>query len=115
MAADCLTMRLGRVLYGAIDTDHTPLNNDTHVSCATTVTGAAVERAAADAKRQVVEFAATQLGCAVEALTLENWTVRLGNFAHPLEPMIMGYFGGAGFEFIGRGMMKVPYDAKRPL
>lgn len=116
IAATALGLPLERVRYGAIDTDHTPLNNGTHVSCATTVTGAAVERAALDAKRQVLEFAADQLGCKPEDLTLESgWTVRRGNFSHPLEPLITSYYGGAGFEFIGRGHMKVPFDPRAPL
>ena len=116
IAATALGLPLERVRYGAIDTEHTPLNNGTHVSCATTVTGAAVERAALDAKDQVLGFAAEQLGCRPEELTLESgWTVRRGNFSHPLEPMISAYYGGAGFEFIGRGQMKVPYDARAPL
>jgi CO/xanthine dehydrogenase Mo-binding subunit len=29
--------------------------------------------------------------------------------------MIAGHFGGAGFEFIGRGMIKVPDDPRAPL
>jgi len=115
IAAVTLGLPLDWVRYGAIDTDHTPLNNGTHVSCATTVTGAAIERAALDVRRQALDFAATQLGCAVEALTLDGWAVRRGNVTHPLEPMIAAHFGGAGFEFIGRGQMKVPFDAKAPL
>ncbi len=115
IAATALGLPLDWVRYGAIDTEHTPLNNGTHVSCATTVTGAAVERAVGDARRQILDFAAAELGCAVDELAMEGWAVRRGNFAHPLEPMINGHFGGAGFEFIGRGHLKVPYDAAAPL
>jgi CO/xanthine dehydrogenase Mo-binding subunit len=115
IAAATLQLPLDWVRYGAIDTDHTPLNNGTHVSCATTVTGAAVARAAEDARRQVLDFAAEQLGCAADQLTLHDWSVRRGNVDHALEPMIAKHFGGAGFEFIGRGHLKVPYDPKAPL
>jgi CO/xanthine dehydrogenase Mo-binding subunit len=115
IAAEILGLPLDWVRYGAIDTDHTPLNNGTHVSCATAVTGLAIERAAADARRQILEFAGEQLGCAAGELTLENGTVRRGNYAHPLEPMVNAYFGGAGYEFIGRGGAKVTYDPKAPL
>jgi CO/xanthine dehydrogenase Mo-binding subunit len=34
---------------------------------------------------------------------------------HPLEPMIRGYYGGIGWEFIGRGAFKEPYDVTAPL
>jgi CO/xanthine dehydrogenase Mo-binding subunit len=115
IAAETLQLPLEWVRYGAIDTDHTPLDNGTHASCGTVVTGIAVTRAAADARRQVLEFAAERLGCTADELALDNWTVWRANYAHPLEPMITEHFGGAGFEFIGRGMVKVPNDPKAPL
>ncbi len=115
IAAETLNLPLDWVRYGAIDTDQTPLDNGTHASCGTVVTGLAVMRAAADARSQVLEFAAERLGCAADELALDNWMVRRGNYAHPLEPMIAEHFGGAGFEFIGRGMVKVPNDSKAPL
>jgi CO/xanthine dehydrogenase Mo-binding subunit len=115
IAAETLQLPLDWMRYGAIDTDHTPLDNGTHASCGTVVTGIAVMRAATDARGQVLEFAAERLGCTADELALDNWTVRRGNYAHPLEPMIAEHFGGAGFEFIGRGMVKVPNDPKAPL
>jgi CO/xanthine dehydrogenase Mo-binding subunit len=115
IAAQTLGLSLDWVRYGAIDTDHTPLNNGTHVSCATTVTGMATKRAAADARRQILQFAADRLGCSTGELTLDYWSVRRGNFAHPLEPMITGYFGDIGYEFIGRGGTMIEYDPQAPL
>jgi CO/xanthine dehydrogenase Mo-binding subunit len=115
IAAETLKLPVEWVRYGAIDTDHTPLDNGTHASCGTVVTGIAVMRAATDARNQVLEFAAERLGCRADELALDNWMVRRGNYAHPLEPMIAEHFGGAGFEFIGRGMVKVPNDSNAPL
>ncbi len=115
IAAEILGLPLDWVRYGSIDTDHTPLNNGTHVSCATAVTGLAVERAAADARRQILEVVAKILQCNVEELALDGWTVQRGNYAHPLEPLISAHFGEAGTEFIGRGSVKVEYDAAAPL
>jgi CO/xanthine dehydrogenase Mo-binding subunit len=115
IAAETLKLPLEWVRYGAIDTDHTPLDNGTHASCGTVVTGIAVMRAATDARGQVLEFAAERLGCQADELQLDNWMVRRGNYSHPLEPMIAEHFGGAGFEFIGRGMVKIPNDPKAPL
>src|SRR6202047_78279 len=77
--------------------------------------GIAVMRTPADARAQVLESAAERPGCTAAELVLDNWTVRRGNYVHPLEPMIAEHFGGAGFEFIGRGMVKVPNDPKAPL
>jgi CO/xanthine dehydrogenase Mo-binding subunit len=115
IAAETLNLPLDWVRYGAIETDSTPLDNGTHASCGTVITGIAVMRAAMDTRKQVLEFAAERLGCAADELTLDNWTVRRGNHIHPLEPMITEHYGGAGFEFIGRGMVKVPNDPKAPL
>jgi CO/xanthine dehydrogenase Mo-binding subunit len=115
IAAETIGLPLEWMRYAAIDTDQTPLNNGTHVSCATAVTGLAVERAAGDAQRQILEFAATQLNCAPAELTMDGWSVRRGNYDHPLEPMIQDYFGGAGTEFIGRGSVKIESDPRAPM
>jgi CO/xanthine dehydrogenase Mo-binding subunit len=115
IAAEILNLPLEWMRYAAIDTDHTPLNNGTHVSCATAVTGLAVEHAAAEARRQILQFAAGRLACRPGELTLDRWTVRRGNYAHPLEPMITSHYGGAGTEFIGSGAVKSESDPKAPL
>jgi len=115
IAAEALGLPLDWVRYGDIDTEHTPLNNGTHVSCATAVTGLAVERAAADARRQIMEFAGKQLDCGPDELVLENWSVRRGNYAHPVDQLIGDYYGGAGTEFIGRGTAKIEFDPKAPI
>jgi CO/xanthine dehydrogenase Mo-binding subunit len=115
IAADALALPLERVHYAALDTDYTPLDTGTHVSFGTTVNGAAIERAAFDIKMQLLAFAAERLGCLPEDLSLENWVVRHGDQYFPLQPMITKYFGPVGTEFIGHGMMKIPYDAQAPL
>jgi CO/xanthine dehydrogenase Mo-binding subunit len=115
IAAETLGLPLEWVRYGAIDTDHTPLNNGTHVSCATAVTGLAIQQAAADVRNQVLDFAAEQLDCEPRELVLENWTARRGNYAHSVEGLINAYYGGAGTEFIGRGNAKVPHSPQAPM
>jgi CO/xanthine dehydrogenase Mo-binding subunit len=115
IAAETLGLDPHDVVYATIDTDHTPPDNGTHVSCGTIVTGLAVEAAALDARAQIEGFVATQLGCAPGDVILDGWTARIGNHVHPLEPMIRGYYGGIGWEFIGRGAFKEPYDLTAPL
>jgi CO/xanthine dehydrogenase Mo-binding subunit len=63
----------------------------------------------------VLQFAADRLGCDTTDLTLEGWVVRHGDERLPLEPMIRRYYGGIGWEFIGRGGFKQPYDKRAPL
>ncbi|MEA2978582.1 MAG: hypothetical protein QOF09_405 [Alphaproteobacteria bacterium] len=115
IATDVLGLPLERATYAAIDTDHSPPDNGTHVSCGTIVTGLAVEQAARDARRQVQQFAAERLGCDTGDIVLDGWDVQRGNETYPLEPMIRRYYGGIGWEFIGRGSFKEPYDAEAPM
>jgi CO/xanthine dehydrogenase Mo-binding subunit len=115
IAAETLGIPIEKVSYARIDTDHTPPDNGTHVSCGTIVTGLAVEQAANDVRRQILDFVAARLDCTAEAITLDGWSARIGNHVHPLEPMIRAYYGGIGWEFIGRGAFKEPYDASAPL
>jgi CO/xanthine dehydrogenase Mo-binding subunit len=115
IAAETLGLSPDKAVYARIDTDHTPPDNGTHVSCGTIVTGLAVEHAAKEVRRQILDFVAGQLGCAPDAVTLDGWTARIGNHVHPLEPMIRAYYGGIGWEFIGRGFYKEPFDTAAPL
>ncbi len=115
IAAEALGLPPSRVVYARIDTDHTPPDNGTHVSCGTTVTGLAVEEAARDARGQIEAFVAARLGVAAGEVKLDGWTARVGNHVHKLEPMIRAYYGGIGWEFIGRGAFKEPYDITAPL
>ncbi len=115
IAADILDRPISAVKYGEIDTDHTPLDTGTHVSFATTVTGRAVEEAAIDVRNQILGFAADRLGCNIGELSLSDWTIRRGNQSFPLQKMLRDYYGPVGTEFLGRGRMKIPYDAAAPL
>jgi CO/xanthine dehydrogenase Mo-binding subunit len=115
IAAECLGLPLENVSYAELDTEHSPPDNGTHVSCGTMVTGRAVEAAAEEVRRQILDFAAARLEVSREALVLDGWAVRHGNTLHPLEPMLRSHYGGVGWEFIGRGVFKEPYDPAAPL
>lgn len=115
IATEVLGLPLARSTYAEVDTDHSPPDNGTHVSCGTLVTGLAVEQAARDVRRQIEEFAARELGCDVSEIVLDGWEVRRGNESYPLEPMIRRYYGGIGWEFIGRGSFKEPYFPEAPM
>lgn len=115
VVAEVLAVPLDRVQYAPVNTDSVPFDQGTNASSAIAVMGRAVELAARDARQRVLEFAAAQLGCGPGDLVLENWTVRRGDQIHPLPPLIMRYFGGAGFEFVGHGYFKMPTDHEAPL
>jgi CO/xanthine dehydrogenase Mo-binding subunit len=115
IAADVLNCDLDRVRYGDIDTDHTPLDTGTHVSFATTVSGLAVQRAAEEAREQILTFAAGRIGCEPSELRLQGWAVQHHNEVIGLAPLMNTYFGPVGTEFVGRGQLKIPYEATAPL
>jgi CO/xanthine dehydrogenase Mo-binding subunit len=104
-----------RVTYAPINTDVTPFDQGTNASSAIVVMGKAVELAARDCLRQILDFAAGALSCEPAELRLDNWAVIRGNTPHPLAPLIMRHFGGTGYEFVGRGSFKVEADHRAPL
>ncbi|HEX7005840.1 MAG TPA: xanthine dehydrogenase family protein molybdopterin-binding subunit [Alphaproteobacteria bacterium] len=115
VVAEILNAPLARVAYAAVDTDYTPFDQGTNASSAICVMGQAVAQAAESVKRQVLDFAAHQLGCAPDELVLDDWTIRRGNESYPLNQMIMRHFGGTGMEFAGEGFHKAPLDHHAPL
>ncbi len=115
IAAQSLGVSLDHVRCSAIDTDFTPLDTGTHVSFGTTVNGLAVQRAAEDVKDQILAFAASQLNCNVADIHLDGWQIIQSGNSYPVTNLLLDYFGPTGVEFIGRGRMKIPYDANAPL
>ena len=115
IVAELLNTRLERVGYPALNTDYTPFDQGTNASSAIVVMGQAVKLATLQARDRVLEFAAAQLECGTDEIELDDWTIRKGNEAHPLAPMIMRYYGGTGYEFTGEGVVKAPMDHAAPL
>jgi len=115
IVAELLNTGFDRVIYPGLNTDHTPFDQGTNASSAVIGTGQAVQQATLEAKQKVLDFAAKQLGCDVDELELDDWSIRKGNESHPLPPMIMGYYGGTGYEFTGAGFFKPEMDHAAPL
>lgn len=115
IAAKVLGIPHDWIRYNEIDTDYTPLDHGTHVSSATAIMGRAVEQAAEDVKRQLLEFAAGRLGCDAAELKLREWKVWQGTTPHDLEPMIRRVHGEFALEYVGRGRFQMPMDSHAPL
>ena len=115
VVAEILGAPAERVGYMPIDTDHTPFDQGTNASSAVSVMGQAVEKAARALKAQILTFAAERLDCSPDDLELQDWSILKGNEAIPLAPMVMGYYGGSGFEFVADGFHKAPTDHTAPL
>jgi len=115
VVAEVLAAPLERVSYLPLDTRYIPFDQGTNASSGISVMGQAVMRAAQSVRDQVLQMAAEELGTTPDALRLDNWTVLHGNEAKPLAPIIMGRYGGTGFEFTGEGYHKQPNDHHAPL
>ncbi|MFB7496467.1 xanthine dehydrogenase family protein molybdopterin-binding subunit [Streptomyces sp. NPDC056161] len=115
VVVDVLGCPRDKVGYAPVNTDATPFDHGTNASSGVAVMGQAVQFAAEDARDKVLAFAAGQLDCKPDDLTLEGWAVRLGDEVTPLAPMITAAFGNTGFEFSGEGYCKAVVTPDAPL
>lgn len=115
IVAELLNTKLDRVVYPELNTDYTPFEQGTNASSAIIGAAQAVQQATLEAKQKVLEFAASELGCGIDEIELDDWSIRKGNESHPLAPMIMGFYGGTGYEFTGAGFFKPEMDHAAPL
>jgi CO/xanthine dehydrogenase Mo-binding subunit len=115
VVAEILGAPAARVRYMPVNTDTTPFCQGTNASSGIAVMGQAVERATRAVRKQVLDFAAEVLDCKAEDLELVDWSVRKGNETIPLAPLVMGYYGGTGYEFAADGYHKAANDHHAPL
>jgi CO/xanthine dehydrogenase Mo-binding subunit len=116
IVAEVLGCPRERVVYAPIDTHNTPYDQGTNASSGITVHGSAVKRAAEKVRRDVLDWAAGQLGRDPGELTLRDWTVRTADGQrHPLPPLIAGVFGNLGYEFSADGFAKARNSHRAPL
>ncbi len=122
VAARVLGVSRERVHWSDIDTDHTPFDQGTNASSAISVMGQAVQKAAEAARLRVLQFSATALDVPVERVDFRDGFVIVtppdGSGEperRPLAPLVMGFYGGTGYEFTGEGFFKAPTDHRAPL
>ncbi|HEY2987611.1 MAG TPA: xanthine dehydrogenase family protein molybdopterin-binding subunit, partial [Candidatus Binatia bacterium] len=107
VVAEELCLGLDRIAVAQLDTDVTPYDVSTSASSSMTVMGLAVQRAAQDAKTQLLEAAAKVLGSRASELKLKDGKVR-GRRGKTLSygDVITGFFGSKAGEIIGRGIYR---------
>ena len=110
IAAEVLGAPLSSVKFVEIDSNHTPLDQGTRGSCSLTVVGNAVISAAEDARRQILDCCAKNIGRPVEELQLDDWTILHGDDRYPVGPIMLREFGQHGFEFVGQGIFRVAHE-----
>ncbi|MGY9072716.1 MAG: xanthine dehydrogenase family protein molybdopterin-binding subunit [Acidimicrobiales bacterium] len=122
VVARILAVSVERVIWPELDTDHTPFDQGTNASSGISVMGQAVEQATRSVRAKVLEFAAGVLQVPVHELDLDNWTIVAPAAEEgaqerrlPVNFMIMGHYGGTGYEFTGEGFFKAENDHRAPL
>ena len=107
VVAEELSMGLDQITVAQLDTDVTPYDISTSASSSMVVMGTAVQRAAQDAKKQLLHCAAKVLKQKVDHLVLHEGKVHLGEGEGiPYGKVIVDFFGSKAGEIIGKGLYK---------
>ena len=114
IAAEVLAVPVERVFVAMPDTAITPYDQTTSSSRSTTMTGKAVQEAAADVRAQLLRIAGRHLGVDVTALRLEDVAVISAGAHLPYPELLAERFGMSGGELIGRGIV-APGRSAAPL
>src|SRR3989449_2148240 len=114
IAAEVLAVPVERVFVAMPDTAITPYDQTTSSSRSTTMTGKAVQEAAADVREQLLRIASRRLGVEASALRVEDAGVVSGGERLPYPELLVERFGMSGGELIGRGIV-APGRSAAPL
>jgi CO/xanthine dehydrogenase Mo-binding subunit len=106
IAAQELSLDTTRVVVRGADTAFTPYDRSTGASRSTTLAGLAVQRAAADLRRQLLETAAEVLGSDPDDLVVRGGAVSDGERDLEYPELVRARFGFAGGEIVGAGEVR---------
>ncbi len=112
IAAEELGVDIEDVKVSPVDTDVSPFAKGSCASRVTPLGGAAVQKAAADARRQLLSYAAETLKTNVDKLELKDKRFYVKGSAEPIatleEIAHRAVFHRSGLPLIGEGIYKVP-------
>jgi CO/xanthine dehydrogenase Mo-binding subunit len=113
VVAEELAMSMDEITVAQLDTNVTPYDISTSASSSMVVMGTAVQRAAQDAKKQLLQCAAKVLKEKIDHLALNGGKVHLGEGEGvPYGKVIVDFFGSKAGEIIGKGLYKDKRSAK---
>jgi CO/xanthine dehydrogenase Mo-binding subunit len=113
VVAEELATSMDQITVAQLDTDVTPYDISTSASSSTVVMGTAVQRAAQDAKKQLLQCAAKVLRQKVDHLVLHEGKIYVGEGEGiPYGKVIVDFFGSKAGEIIGKGLYKDKRSAK---
>ncbi len=114
IAAEVLAVPMAHVTVAPPDTAITPYDQTTSSSRSTTMTGRAVQEAAADVRDQLLRIVADHLKVLARDLTLDESAVVAGGRRWGYPEVLALRFGMSGGELIGRGIV-APGRTQAPL
>jgi CO/xanthine dehydrogenase Mo-binding subunit len=106
IAAQELAIDTARVVMRGADTAFTPYDRSTGASRSTTLAGLAVQRAAADLRRQLLETAGTVLGVEPADLVVRDGAITDGERQLDFPAVVEARFGFSGGEIVGAGEVR---------
>lgn len=113
IAATELSVPMERIRVVSSDTDLTPFDRSTGASRSTTLMGTAVQEAARDLARQLLEAVAEISGTRAADLKLQAGKVEAAEKSWTFPDVLTHYFGARGGEFIGRGYVRASWGDRR--
>jgi 4-hydroxybenzoyl-CoA reductase alpha subunit len=112
IVAEILGVEITDIWVVPLTTDHSPYALGTFASRVTTLGGKAVQMAAEDAKKQLLEIASTKMGVPVDKLECSGGSVHLkGNLDQGMqiaEVAKLAFYASAGAPIIGVGKFLTP-------
>ncbi|HEY3154312.1 MAG TPA: xanthine dehydrogenase family protein molybdopterin-binding subunit, partial [Candidatus Binatia bacterium] len=112
VVAEELALPVEQITVAQLDTDATPYDISTSASSSMVVMGTAVQRAAQDVKKQLLQCAAKVLKQDVDSLILsQGQVVTKKEQAISYSKVIVDFFGSKAGELIGKGLYK---DKRNP-
>jgi CO/xanthine dehydrogenase Mo-binding subunit len=113
VVAEELAVSLDQISVAQLDTDVTPYDISTSASSSMVVMGTAVQRAAQDARRQLLQCAGKILKRKPDQLRLKDGKVyATAGEGVPYSKIIVDFFGSKAGEIIGKGLYKDKRSAK---
>ncbi|MCZ6623395.1 MAG: xanthine dehydrogenase family protein molybdopterin-binding subunit [Deltaproteobacteria bacterium] len=115
IAAEELTIPLDSIRLGGADTSVTPYDSSTGSSRSTTLMGTAVQAAARDLKKQLVNIAAAAFGVRPGQVRVMDGGLVCGEARMTFQEALKHRFGGPGGELIGRGEVGLDITGSLPV
>jgi CO/xanthine dehydrogenase Mo-binding subunit len=108
IVAEELSVPPERIQVADIDTQYTPFDSGTNAISGISVMGQAVQKAARDAREQLLTAAASFLGVELKDVALIDGRIICGEMALSLPDFTRRYFTENQVEIIGRGFFRSP-------